>query len=186
MNNQIDKPGYGMQIKKGCTSLAERWDGGTTGWSSQDHFMSGQIVEWLYHDLAGIQPDQNVPAFKKMVIKPAIISNITWVKARYDSIQGPIVSEWNLNGDTLTMNVTIPMNTTALVYVPARRASSVMENARAAATSPGVSFLRFEEPFAVYAVGSGAYEFTTQRASTRYWGQSTRPAADYCSSGAIK
>jgi hypothetical protein len=57
INNQSEKPGYGMQIAKGCTSLTERWDAAPTVWSSQDHFMSGQIVEWFYHDLAGIQRD---------------------------------------------------------------------------------------------------------------------------------
>jgi hypothetical protein len=60
INNQSDKPGYGMQLAKGKTSLTEAWDGG----SSQNHFMLGQIQEWFYHDLAGIQrkaAEQGIP-----------------------------------------------------------------------------------------------------------------------------
>jgi hypothetical protein len=161
MNNQSDKPGYGMQIKKGCTSLTERWDGGTTGWSSQDHFMSGQIVEWFYHDLAGIQRDEDAPAFKKIVIKPAIVGDITWVKASYDSIQGRIVSEWKREGQSLTLHVVIPANTMAKICVPSQDTASVQEGGKPADQSEGVKLIGMQGPFATYAVGSGNYTFTT-------------------------
>jgi hypothetical protein len=159
INNQSDKPGYGMQIKKGCTSLTERWDAVPTIWSSQDHFMSGQIVEWFYHDLAGIQRDENVPAFKKIVIKPAIVGDITWVKASYDSIQGKIVSEWKRDGQAITLHVVIPVNTTATICVPARDTASVHESGKPADQSDGVKLIGMEGSFAAYAVGSGDYTF---------------------------
>ncbi|MGD0766969.1 MAG: family 78 glycoside hydrolase catalytic domain [Tepidisphaeraceae bacterium] len=159
INNQTDKPGYGMQIKKGCTSLTERWDGGTTGWSSQDHFMSGQIVEWFYHDLAGIQQDESVPAFKKIIIRPAIVGDITWVKASYDSIEGEIVSDWQRDGQSLALRISIPANTTATICVPASDSNSVQEGGRPAAQSVGVRFLRMEGTYALYQVGSGEYVF---------------------------
>ena len=47
-----DKPGYGYQIKKGETALAETWDAALN--VSHNHFMLGQIIEWYYQDLAGI------------------------------------------------------------------------------------------------------------------------------------
>ncbi len=159
INNQTDKPGYGMQIEKGCTSLTERWDGGTTGFASQDHFMSGQIVEWFYHDLAGIQSDENVPGFKKIVVKPAIIGGLTWVKAGYDSIQGRIVSEWQRNGQAVSLRVVIPANTTATICVPAADANLVRESGRPAAQSAGVKFLRMDGAYALYGVESGDYQF---------------------------
>ncbi len=159
MNNQSDKPGYGMQIKKGCTSLTERWDGGTTGWSSQDHFMSGQIVEWFYHDLVGIQRDDSVPAFKKIVIKPAIVGDLTWAKGSYDSIQGKIASEWKREGQRLTLHVTIPANTTATIYVPSRDVASVNESGLPATQAVGVKSMGMEGTCAVFAVGSGDYTF---------------------------
>ncbi|MGD0517486.1 MAG: family 78 glycoside hydrolase catalytic domain [Thermoguttaceae bacterium] len=159
INNQTDKPGYGMQIKKGCTSLTERWDGETTGWSSQSHFMSGQIIEWFYHDLAGIQRDETVPAFKKIIIKPAIVGDITWVKASYDSIQGKIVSQWQRDGQSLALHVSIPANTTATIAVPAADSNSVRESGRPAAQSAGVKFLRMDGAYALCQVGSGEYMF---------------------------
>ena len=76
INNQSDKPGYGMQIKKGCTSLTERWDGGSEGWSSQDHFMSGEIMEWFYHHLAGIQMTKMFLPLRRLSSNPPSLATL--------------------------------------------------------------------------------------------------------------
>ena len=162
MNNQSDKPGYGYQLRLGKTSLTEAWNGG----SSQNHFMFGQIMEWFYHDLAGIQADPTAPGFKKSVIKPAIVGDLTWVKSHYDSPYGRIVSYWEREGDKLTINATIPANTTATVYVPAKDAAGVTESGKPADEAAGVKFLRMENNAAVYAVGSGTYRFQSRLMET--------------------
>jgi hypothetical protein len=155
LHNQSDKPGYGYQVKLGKTSLAEFWD----GHGSQCHFMNGHITEWLYHDLAGIQDDPAGPGFKKFIIKPAILASLTWVKASYDSASGQIVSEWQYDGQNVTLHVVVPVNTTATIYVPAKDAASVTESGTTIAQATGVKFLRMENGAAVYAVGSGTYQF---------------------------
>lgn len=45
---------------------------------------------------------------------------------------GRIVSNWKKEADQLTMEVTIPMNTTATVYVPAKDAAGVTESGKPA------------------------------------------------------
>ena len=157
MNSRSDKPGYGMILAKGNTSLTEPWDGSPR--SSSNHFMLGHIMEWFFADLAGIQYDPSVPGFKKIVIRPAIIGDLKWVKGRYDSIHGRIVSDWTREGGKLTMDITIPPNTTATVFVPAKAAAGVTESGKPAAQAEGVKFLRMENNAAVYAVGSGTYQF---------------------------
>ncbi|MGC3957984.1 MAG: family 78 glycoside hydrolase catalytic domain [Verrucomicrobiota bacterium] len=92
MNHQSEKPGYGYQLKMGATSLTEAWDARRA--SSQNHFMLGQINEWFFHDLAGIQPDPVAPGFQHFLIKPAVVKDLTWVLANYESVQGEIRSEW--------------------------------------------------------------------------------------------
>ena len=158
MNNQSDKPGYGMQLKKGKTSLTEAWNGG----SSQDHFMLGQIQEWFYHDVAGMGCDPAGPGFKKIIINPQPVGDLTWVKAGYDSIRGMIVSNWKRDGDKFTMSVTIPANTTATIFVPARSADAVTKSGRTAGQSKGVKFLRMENDRAVFAVEAGEYTFKSR------------------------
>ena len=158
INNQSDKPGYGMQLAKGKTSLTEAWDGG----SSQNHFMLGQIQEWFYHDLAGIQNASGSAGFKKIVIHPQPVGDVTWVKASYNSIRGKIISDWKRDGDKFTLQATIPANTTATVFVPAKSAGDVTESGKPATQSPGVSFLRMENGRAVFEVESGEYEFNSK------------------------
>ena len=157
MNNQTNKPGYGMQLAKGATSLTEAWDAGRG--SSQDHFMLGQIQEWFYHDLAGIQNDPASAGFKKIIIDPQPVDDVTWAKASYDSIRGKIVSDWKRDGGKFILNVTIPANTTATIFVPAKSAGAVLENGKPAAQSDRVKFLREENGRAIYEIASGSYTF---------------------------
>jgi alpha-L-rhamnosidase len=150
VNNRTDKPGYGMQVAKGKTSLTEAWDGG----SSQNHFMLGQIQEWFYHDLAGIQSDSESPGFAAIIINPHPVGDVTWAKASYNSIRGKIVSDWKVDGKNFTLKITIPANTIAAVYVPAKSEETVKND--------GAHFLRMENGRAVFYLQSGSYEFKSK------------------------
>ena len=155
MNNQSDKPGYGLQLKRGATSLTEAWDANPD--SSQNHFMLGPINEWFFHDLAGIQPD--APGFSKITIKPALVGDLTSVDATYRSGYGPIRSHWTREKGRVILGITIPPNTTATVYMPSRDAASVNEGGKLASRAAGVRFVHFDNGRAIYAVGSGDYRF---------------------------
>ena len=155
MATQEDFPGWGYMLKNGATTMWEQWD----GYWSQIHSCYTSPGGWMYQGLAGIRPDEAGPGFKKIVIKPAVVGNLSWVKCSYDSIHGKIVSNWIRVGDKLTMDVTIPVNTTATVYVPAKDEAGVTESGKPAAQAAGVKFLRMGNGAAAYAVGSGVYQF---------------------------
>jgi alpha-L-rhamnosidase len=57
------------------------------------------------------------------------------------------------------MEVTIPANTTATVYIPANNAAQVTESGKPAVKAVGVRFLHMENNTAVYTVASGFYRF---------------------------
>ena len=152
-----DGPGYAYQLKKGATSLTEAWD--TNPGSSQNHCMLGHIEEWFYRGLGGLASDPSGPGFKKIIIKPQIVGDLKWVESSYDSPYGHIASNWKREGQKLTMEITIPANTTATVYIPAKDAGGVTESGKAADKAEGVKFLRMENNAAVHAVGSGTYRF---------------------------
>lgn len=159
MNNQSEKPGYGYQLKMGATSLTEAWDAGRG--SSQNHFMLGQIMEWFYHDLAGIGGDPAGPGFKQIIIRPQPVGDVTWCAATYRSVRGPISTEWRRGGGTFLLRVTLPANTTATVFLPATSAETVSESGLPASQSAGVTFLRQEGDRAVFQIGSGSYVFSS-------------------------
>jgi hypothetical protein len=161
MNNQSDKPGYGYQLKMGATSLTEAWNAARG--SSQNHFMLGQIMEWFYHDLAGIGIDPAGPGFKKIIIRPQPAGNLKWVKASLDSISGKIASEWSCTNGSFVLKVIVPANTTATVFVPTVDWRSVTESGKTpAANAPGVRFLKAQDGCAIFHVGSGSYKFRSK------------------------
>ncbi len=159
MNNQTEKPGYGYQIKKGATSLTEKWDAGVGSFGSQNHFMSGQINEWFFHDLLGIDVDATGPGFRKSIIKPMPVGDLKWVKGSYETVSGVLSVDWKRDNGLFTLKVSIPANTTTTIYVPANKEKDVTESGMIAAKAAGIKFLRMENNRAVYEVGSGEYTF---------------------------
>jgi hypothetical protein len=162
MNNQSDKPGYGYQIKKGATSLTEKWDAGVGNFGSQNHFMSGQINEWLFNDLAGISADEKGPGFRKFIVKPAVLKNLRWVKGSFISVSGDIKSEWKKQAGKVSLMVTVPANTTAKVYLPGTNPANIMESEKVASKAFGVKFVAKENGKLIYEVGSGTYRFSVK------------------------
>ncbi len=116
MNNQEDLPGYGFQLKNGATALTESWQAYPD--VSNNHFMLGHLMEWFYAGLAGIKQTKSSVAFKNIEIRPQPVGDVTHAKASYHSVYGEIVSEWKIANNTLILDVTIPPNTTADVYLP--------------------------------------------------------------------
>ena len=156
MTSARDYPSwYGMTVGSDQDLLKETWAGGQALMPS----LGGNIAAWHYQALGGIRPDPAGPGFKKIIIKPNIVGDLHWVESHYDSVHGRIVSNWRKRGDQLVMEVTIPANTTATVFVPAKDAAGVTESGKPAAKAEGVKFLRMEDNAAVYAVGSGTYRF---------------------------
>ncbi len=158
---QKDYPGWGYMLEQGATTWWEQWN----GYWSQIHSCFTSLDGWFYQGLAGIRPDESGPGFKNIIIKPAVVGDLTWVKCYHDSPYGRIVSDWKREGRKLTMKVTIPANTTATIYVPADDAGSVSESGKPAANAGGVKFLRMETGVAVYAVGSGTYRLESHTLS---------------------
>ena len=116
--NQTTYPGWGYMLDQGATTWWEQWN----GYWSHIHSCFASLDGWFYQGLAGIRPDLSAPGFKKIIIKPAIVGDLTWVKCYHDSPYGRIISNWKRDGKTLTMDVTIPANTTATVFVPSEAA----------------------------------------------------------------
>jgi hypothetical protein len=160
MLSRTDSPSYGYQLSLGATSLTEAWDADPN--ESQNHFMMGEAEEWFYTVLAGISSDPGAVGFDRIVIKPEPVGDVTWCKASYRSVRGPISSHWKILDHDLSLEVVIPPNTTATVYVPAKGVDSVTEGGRTAAKSDGLEFLRMEPGKAVFAAASGTYNFISK------------------------
>jgi len=149
-------PGWGYMIQKDATTVWELWNGDTAdpAMNSGNHVMQiGDLGVWMYEYLAGIRPDPEQPGFKHVIVKPYTVGALTRVKATHRSPYGLITSSWQRTGTKLTMNVTVPPNTTATIHVPG--SGSVTE-------SGGLKATRKEAGASVFETGSGSYTFTAQ------------------------
>jgi alpha-L-rhamnosidase len=147
---------YDMIFTLNNSVLKEDWAGKLVQMPS----LAAPIGEWFYRCLGGIR--SGAPGFKSIIIQP-YTEAVDWAKCEYESSYGMIRSDWQKKDGKLTMEITVPANTTATVHVPAKDADAVRESGEPAANAIGVRFLRVENGAAVYEVGSGCYEFSSQQ-----------------------
>lgn len=155
-------PSWGYFLDRGATSIWERWDSKTDSFNaaamnSYNHANLGTCTEWFYRTVLGI--DFLEPGFGKILIHPEPGVGMTWAKGHYDSPHGRIATDWSAGAGKFRLDVTIPPNTSAEVFIPAASARKVNEGGQPVLAAKGVSFLRQEGGNAVFAVGSGNYHF---------------------------
>jgi alpha-L-rhamnosidase len=160
-------PSWGFSIKHGATSIWERWNGwtpeqgfGDPGMNSFAHYSFGAVYQWMAENIGGIRADE--VAYKKIVIKPQPGGKLTWAKTGYQSIRGQIATEWKKEKGQLAMDIAIPANTSATVYIPAVSVDSVKEGGKAIKDAKGIKYLRMENGTAVVEVESGKYNFVSR------------------------
>ncbi|AXK32061.1 rhamnosidase [Streptomyces armeniacus] len=153
-------PSWGYQIDNGATTMWERWDSikpdgsfQDVGMNSFNHYAYGCVGEWMYQNIAGIAPGS--PGFREITVRPRPGGGVRSASGRYASPYGPVATRWTWDGaDRFELTVTVPVNATAEVWVPAARAEDV-------ARGDGAEFVRTAEGCAVFAVGSGRHRFGT-------------------------
>ena len=146
-------PSYAAQLASGATALTEAWDANPS--SSQNHLMLGHVEQWFYAGLAGIRPNAPGSGLPRLTIQPEPVGDVTWVKASWDTVRGPVRSAWRLEHNSFFLSVEVPPGMQADVVLPVAAA------ARAAVTL-GKAHARLEvkeKGRIAYAVDSGSYEF---------------------------
>ncbi|MGB5821116.1 MAG: family 78 glycoside hydrolase catalytic domain [Saonia sp.] len=167
---QTKYPSWGYSVANGSTSIWERWNSFTkddaknsdinAAMNSFSHYAFGSVAEWMFLHAAGI--DTEDPGYRNIVIKPAISREMDFINGSYKSINGTISSAWKWKGNTLIMDVQIPVNTKAKVYIPTSEATDIKENNKAISKMPEIKVLESNDEATILEVGSGAYSFSTR------------------------
>ena len=117
-------PGWLYEVKKGATTMWERWDSMSEDGHFHSHDMNsfnhcayGAVAEWMYRSLGGI--DYLEPGYKKILIKPVRIKTIDKVECSIESIYGRISTKIDYNKKK--MEVVIPVGTSAIVSLENKR-----------------------------------------------------------------
>ncbi len=155
-------PGWGYMVDQGATTVWELWNGNTAdpAMNSGNHVMQiGDLAVWMYEYLAGIRTDPEKPGFRHAIVRPYPAGDLTFVTGTHKTMYGALNSSWKRSKGQFTLDVTVPANTTATVWVPAKDASAVTESGRKPADVKGVKFVRSDGGSAVFEVESGTYSF---------------------------
>ena len=120
---QEENPGWLYEVKMGATTIWERWnsvmpDGSfnPANMNSLNHYAYGSIGNWLYTRLCGLRLLE--PGYKRFSVSPSFIKGITWADLSYESVYGTIRCAWRCEKGTITVDVTVPANTTAELALP--------------------------------------------------------------------
>jgi len=160
-------PSWLYPVTMGATTIWERWDGQkpdstfqTPDMNSFNHYAYGAIGDWMYRVMAGLDTYEDGPGYKHSRIKPHIGGGFTNASASLDTYYGILSCGWKVDGDNLTLDIEIPANTSATVYVPASEAAKILEGGKVLSAVKEITVVGLEEGYVVLKVGSGNYQFT--------------------------
>lgn len=152
-----DYPSWLYQVTHGATTIWEHWDGlkpDGSLWSpnmnSFNHYAYGAVGEWLYTVVAGLNIDEEMPAFKHSIIHPRIGGGLSFAEASHQSPYGEVKSRWEVAGERVLFKVNIPVNTTATV---------ILDDAQDVQSRENLPMAR-HDGIPTFEVGSGEYVFT--------------------------
>jgi len=163
-------PSWLYPVKMGATTIWERWDGikpdstfETPDMNSFNHYSYGAIGDWMYRSMAGIDTYEDGPGYKHIKIKPHIGGNFTNVSASLDTYYGVVSNSWKVENNSLIMDVKIPVNTTATVFIPAGNINSVTENGALLTSVKDIKVAGPGDGYIVVNIGSGKYHFIAKQ-----------------------
>ena len=156
--NKRTMPSYGYWLEQGVTTSWEHWDKPGSG----NHPMFGGGLVWLYRKLAGMNADEAYPGYRHVIFRPQPAGDVSRVSYYNLTPFGESGINWKRENNNFTMNVSVPVGSTATVFVPAVRKEDVIENGKKIKKKSDVKFVRIENGYAVYQVGSGDYLFESQ------------------------
>ncbi len=156
---QPEYPGWQALIKN-RTTLSEHWDQSI----SNDHIMFGSIDPWFYSALGGIRPIETAPGFAAFEIRPFCTPALSHTKTALKTIRGEIKTHWRLQENDLHLEVHIPVNTQAMLTLPAVDAAHVLESGHPLTQHDDMRLVVSEAGRISLQLGSGAYHFISTQA----------------------
>jgi len=153
--SQTTFPSWGDWMRKGANTLWQKWDDSM----SRNHVMFGDISAWMFKHLGGLQADPLHPGFRQFHIHPQFFPDLAWATVEHRSPYGLIRSDWRRHNGRLELNLTVPVNSRATVWLPGPL-DQIREGEHPLSEGKAVEKIRVQNTHAVFEVGSGHYHFT--------------------------
>ncbi len=116
-------PSWLYAVIEGGTTIWERWDSlrpdGTVNpgeMTSFNHYALGAVADWMHRTIGGLAPA--APGYRKISIRPRPGGGLTHATARHLRRYGLAEVAWEIKGDQLLVNATVPTGASATVDLP--------------------------------------------------------------------
>lgn len=156
-------PSWGYMVENGATTIWELWNGNTAApnMNSYNHVMLlGDLIVWYYENVAGIK--SKTAGFKEILMKPIMVDDLDYVNASYNSVYGPIVSNWKKNNRKFNWEISIPPNTTADIYIPGKSRETIKVNGESISNAKGIEFIEVKGDRVYLKLASGNYQLSSK------------------------
>lgn len=159
-------PSWLYPVKMGATTIWERWDGIKTDSSFQtptmnsfNHYAYGAIGDWMYRKMVGLDTYEDGVGYKHIQVKPYIGGPFAYASASLQTYYGTLSNAWKKDSVQINMQVKIPANTKASIYIPGTDVDKITENGAPLSSSKAIKVKGQEEGYTVVETGSGHYNF---------------------------
>ena len=98
--------------------------------NSFNHYAYGAIGDWMYRNITGLDCYDDGVGYKKIIIRPHPGGNLEYARASLETGYGKLTVQWKITSGKILMDVEVPANTTATIYLPTTNSKEVLENGK--------------------------------------------------------
>ena len=127
-----ENPSWLYPVTMGATTIWERWDSMLPDGSinpgqmtSFNHYALGAVADWMHRTIGGLAPAE--PGYRRIEFRPRVGAGLTQAATRHQTPYGLAACAWQLAGGQLQLQVEVPANTQALVYLPGQPESAAIQ-----------------------------------------------------------
>ncbi len=154
-------PGWAHIVATGGTFTWEVWSPSDLIGDSMSHGWGSSALVAMQEVLLGVSfRSPNPDGTLRITVAPPLRA-LPGASGTVPTPAGTVSVGWQRNGRGMALDLTVPVNLTALVHLPATSATHVRESGVAVSKAPGVSVYSVADGVAVLEVGGGSYRFTS-------------------------
>jgi alpha-L-rhamnosidase len=128
--------------------------------NSFNHYSLGSVGDWLFGRVAGIDQTAGSVGYRELLLRPLPGGRLTWARAEQETVRGQVACGWSIADGRITVTVTVPPGSTAVLEIPTPDPGSVYEGNAVAADQPGVLRVETSAVGATLRLTSGRYTLT--------------------------
>jgi alpha-L-rhamnosidase len=146
-------PSWGYWFELGADTMWEKWEDDSR---SRNHYFQGTVVQWIFENVAGLRVVD--AGCERIVVRPDARTEVDAASIRTETIRGRVAVAWKKVGRVLTLEVQVPVGTTAEIHVPSAASSDVT-----AVPASLAGEATHADGYTVYTVPAGQWSFTSRR-----------------------